>query len=729
MKYIAHIDNKGNIQTIYEHLKGTAERAAKFAEPFHAQKQAEAIGWAHDIGKYTSEFQHRILGQGKKVDHATAGALELWKKRNLWGALCVAGHHGGLPDCGTKSDSSMAGTLCGRIRKQEEGLLADYSAYAGEVALPDVAAPDWARQSLNAYFYTKMLFSCLVDADFLDTEEFMNGGRREKCSRDTMDLLLARLNDRVSDWKNPVTQINRLRCQILNSCIEMGKRDRGLYSLTVPTGGGKTVASLAFALNQAVAHGMKRVIYVIPYTSIIDQNAAVFTDILGRENVLAHYSEAVYDDRNELDQRKKLAAENWDVPVVVTTSVQFFESIYANKPSRSRKLHNIAESVIVFDEYQMLPVKYMRPCAEAIYQFVKYYGCTALICTATQPGTNRFFHEMKCREIAKDPPALYRELERVRYCLAGKLDEQALCSRLMEQKQVLCIVNTRKAAQDLYTLLLQCEAQSDTDCPDAVLDGRGNYHLSTWILPRDRKHILDEVRKRLADGEVCRVVSTSIIEAGIDVDFPVVYREENGLDSVIQAAGRCNREGKRAVSDSRVWIFQSDRLCPKAQRANRDAMRETLQKISRTGYEIGSPKSVETYFEILFDCKGEEALDSEKILMQCERGAKTGPLPFRTISEHFHLIDQETKTVYVPVDAVGLGLTKRLADGERSRGLFRELGRYALNLYSRDYNRLKEQGMIWEYDEEAAVLSNLSLYSGMMGLQLPECEEGMGFFI
>lgn len=709
MEYIAHITEDGEQQSVYDHLKGVARRVAEFAAPFHAESQAEQIGWAHDIGKYSLAFQKRILEQGTRVDHSTAGAVELFEKRNLYGALCVAGHHGGLPDCGAYTDTCDMPTLCGRVKRKTEGKLADYSAYANEIALRQVPELDWTLSPLNAYYYVKMLFSCLVDADFLDTEEFMEGRERSRCSTDTFEILRDKLNQKIEVWQNPTTELNQIRCQILNRCIAMGIQDKGLYSLTVPTGGGKTVASLAFALNQACRHQMQRVIYVIPYTSIIDQNAAVFADILGKQNVLAHYSEAVYDDKEELDSRKKLATENWDIPVVVTTSVQFFESFYSNKTSKSRKLHNIANSVVIFDEYQLLPVKHMKPCTEVIYQLVRNYGCTALLCTATQPGTTRFFHGMECQEIVEDVPWLFEKLARVRYEQAGKLDTEDLCGRLMSEEQVLCVVNTRKTAQEIYT----------------SLSGEGNYHLSTLMVPKHRRAVLKEICSALEKKKCCRVISTSLIEAGVDVDFPTVYREENGLDSVIQAAGRCNREGKRALEDSRVWIFRLECPCPISQRINRDSMVETLQ----LGYEIGSPETIQKYFNILFDAKGEKALDEREIISLCEQKGENGPLPFRTIAERFRLIDQDTRTVYVPYDSEGVDLTERLAAGERTRELFRELGPYGVNLYLPYYNRLRDNGVLLEYDENAVILSDLSLYSMETGLAISSEKENTGFFI
>lgn len=715
MKFYAHVSetDENRKQTVYEHAHNVAEMAGEFADLFGAREEAEQIGLAHDIGKYSSKFQDRLLRNGTRVDHSTAGAAELWNRRNILGAFCVAGHHSGLPDMGTRNDTSDAPTLCGRVKRKQEERLPDYSAFAEEIELSEGIYVAGRPPFGDKYFRTKMLFSCLVDADFLDTEAFVKENKREQCSNDDMEVLWGKLSRKLDEWKCPTTELNRIRNEIRSQCIDAGQKARGLYSLTVPTGGGKTISSLAFALQHAVVHKeIKRIIYVIPYTSIIDQTVEEFEKILGKQNVLAHYGEVSYEDSEEASDaellvKKRQATENWDVPVVVTTSVQFFESIYSNKTSKNRKVHNIANSVLIFDEYQMLPVKQMRPCTEAIYRMIKDYGCTALLCTATQPGTQQFFHKMECYEIIENVPALFEQLTRVTYRDRGRLTEESLAQILMGETQVLCIVNTRKSAQEIFRLL----------------EGEGNFHLSTLMVPADRKNRLREIRERLKEQKICRVISTSLIEAGVDVDFPLVFREENGLDSIVQAAGRCNREGRRGVEESIVNVFSTEKKCPLMQRANRDARKETLQ----LGYELGTPQAVKKYFDLLFGIKGEDALDAEGVYAMCEKGIPA-PFMFRTISEKFHMIDNRTKTVYVPYKE-GVALTKRLAEGERTRTLFRELGKYGVNLYSQDYERLKNCGALLEYDEDAVILSDLSRYSEEMGLIIPEDEGYMGFFI
>lgn len=388
-----------------------------------------------------------------------------------------------------------------------------------------------------------MLYSCLVDADFLDTEAFMDGRGREH-NETSMEQLWDRLQSYISGWFPPKGELNRQRCKILEQCIQEGEaRAPGLFSLTVPTGGGKTVASLAFALAHAKKHNLERVIYVIPYTSIIEQTAEVFREILGAENVLEHHSNVLYDLEEEADPHTislAKATENWDMPVVVTTAVQFFESLYACRSSQCRKLHNIAGSVVIFDEAQMLPIPYLRPCVWAISQLVEHYGVSAVLCTATQPALEPIFREflpqIPVQELCPPDTCQWDVFRRVTFRRAGSLTWDELAAQLNTHSQVLCIVNTRKAAQAVY----------------GRLDGTGCFHLSTLMCPSHRKAQLREIRRRLREGLPCRVVSTSLIEAGVDVDFPIVFREQSGLDSIYRppdgATGRASGLRRRAWS-------------------------------------------------------------------------------------------------------------------------------------------------------------------------------------
>ncbi len=713
LRYLAHVAEDGREQTVLAHLEGTAALCAAFAAGFDAGEQGRLAGLAHDIGKYSDTFQRRIRGSPEQVDHATAGAFECMKLGQPLAAFAVAGHHGGLPDGGGRGDSSDQGTFFGRMSRAAQGKLVDYSAWSRELSLPSTAVPSSAVDKLAGMFFTRMLFSCLVDADYTDTGEFMEGQTFGIGETASIEELWARLQSYISGWFPPKGELNAKRCAILEQCIRQGQeRKPGLYTLTVPTGGGKTVASLAFALAQAKARGMKRVVYVIPYTSIIEQTADTFRTILGPENVLEHHSGIQFDlpeDGVSTPETERLtrAAETWDMPVVVTTAVQFFESLFSNMPSQCRKLHNLAQSVIIFDEAQMLPVPYLRPCVWAIAQLVKDYGASAVLCTATQPALSPLFQEfapeLPMEELCPIKPEEWDAFRRVTFRKVGKLSHEELAMKLQEKGQVLCVVNTRAAAQEIFQRLT----------------GEGNFHLSTLMYPAHRRAVLDEVRRRLREGLPCRVVSTSLIEAGVDVDFPAVYRDEAGLDSILQAAGRCNREGKRPPEDSIVTIFQGEDPPPRLFETSIGAGKIVLDHCQ----DVSSRAAIHTYFSTLLDLKGAEAQDAHHILPLMESEF----FPFRTVAERFHLIESPTTTVYLPLEE-GAGLVELLRSGQYSRTLYRRLGQYGVSVYPQHLAALEQAGALEHLEDGSVVLRDIGLYTQTTGLTL-EPSGGNALFI
>lgn len=665
MPYYAHIRQDENGETFYqtvaEHLTGTAALCREFAADFGAEADGDLMGLAHDLGKCTDAFQKRLLEGGPVVDHTTAGMLTCIRMKRPSAAACVAGHHGGLLDVGNlRTDRAGEATLSGRFKKGVEGHYLERCGESG-VTLPTLPPETPERDPLKASFRTRMLYSCLVDADFLDTERFMDG-ERGRGGYDDLPTLLRRLKEYIAPWQNPKTALNKLRCKILNSCLDTGSKPKGIYTLTVPTGGGKTVASLAFALRHAVA------------------------------------------------------SENWDMPVIVTTAVQFFESIYANRSSKCRKLHNLADSVIIFDEAQMLPLCHLRPCVAAMASLAEQFRSTLVLCTATQPSLGDLLHtyapSCPITELCPQTAEEYDSFRRVTFRQEGILEDDALAERLSEHRQVLCIVNSRKAAQSIFARLPQ----------------EASFHLSTLMVPAQRQTLLDEIRRRLKAGEPCRVVSTSLIEAGVDVDFPAVYRELAGLDSVLQAAGRCNREGKRAPEESIVTVFERAELPPMLFRTAIGATREALMN----SCDIGARETMQNYFDALRSLSG-ETLDKSGVIKAFEKGINGCELPFRTVAENFHLIDQNTRTVYVPFGG-GAALIERLKAGECSKKLYRKLGRYAVSVYEPHFQKLYAAGALLTarevpvLDEDSAILNDMSLYSEMTGLTL-EPETGKAEFI
>lgn len=711
-KYYAHVsEDKNRYQTVTEHLQGTAWRAGDFAAAFGCREWGYGAGILHDIGKFTQGFQKHLLKAGPRTDHSTAGAQELLKQRNYFAAYCVAGHHGGLPDGGTLGDSGGEPTLMGRKKKQVE----DYQAYRKEIAFPQFGPP--AVRPIEKYgfslsFFIRMLFSCLVDADFLDTEAFMSGEKVQRDGGESVEDLEKKLTAFIAPWlKNEdLSTVNGRRTAILKACLEAGKKGQGLYTLTVPTGGGKTVSSLAFALEHARLHGLDRIIYVIPYTSIIEQNAQIFRDILGEKNVLEDHSNVARETMED-QEGWKLAAENWDKPVVVTTNVQFFESLFSNKPSKCRKLHSIANSVVIFDEAQMLPVNYLKPCIRAISELVTNYRCTAVLCTATQPALEPFFPDfMKAVEICPDREEQYAFFKRTVFEQKGQLTQEELTAQLRGQKQVLCILNSRKRAQRIYR----------------QLKGEGVYHLSTLMYPEHRKRILEKVRRRLKDQKSCILIATSLVEAGVDLDFKTVYRELAGIDSVIQAAGRCNREGKKDPNSCKTVVFTLEKSDDIYMPPSLKQPVKVAEQIGESYEDISSLEAVYEYFRRLYRYKG-DGTDAKEIVQQFEDGARTLMFPFDSVAKQFRLIEKDTKTILIEAEEKAIALTECLRRGEHSRQLMREAGRYCVNLYQKDFDALYGAGLLEEPIPELYVLRSKDQYSMEEGLVM-DAKRGDGLF-
>ena len=702
MEYYAHItEDKKRRQSVKSHLTGTAELAAKFAGKFGKSDWGYCCGMLHDIGKYSIAFQDRLLGKNsQRVDHSTAGAqLCLAQKGTMYwlAAFCIAGHHAGIPDYGSSANGK---SLLGRNQKQ----IPDYQAYQNEIEIPQLKNTPFDPDKTTNFFFSlsvfvRMLYSCLVDADFLDTEQFMNNGNTVRDSGENMEILSRKLENYISVWlSNPnFNTVNGRRTEILKHCLECGKARKGLFRLTVPTGGGKTVASLAFALRHAVHNHMDRVIYAIPYTSIIEQNAQVFRDILGDQNVLENHYNVEYDGSEEL-KLMQMAAENWDKPVVVTTNVQFFESLFGNKSSRCRKLHNIANSVIVLDEAQMLPNEYLKPCIAMLEELISNYGVSIVLCTATQPALTDFFSEdHHIIELCPRIEEQFQFFRRTQYRNIGIVTEESLIERLKGEEQALCIVNTKKKAQILYQKMKK----------------EGVYHLSTTMYPKHRRRVLEQIRERLRRGEKCVVISTSLVEAGVDLDFCTVYRQLAGVDSMIQAAGRCNREGRRNPEESLVFIFQFEgKENVPGQRQQIEASKYLLSE----GYELSSLETVEEYFRLLYQHKGEN-LDNKKIMEEFQNGKYN----FAKVGEKFHFIEENTKTVFIPKEVEAVQLLLQIRRQGFTKSGIRKAGQYCVQVYDNDLEKLNGAGMLRLVSEDMRdfyELVNTDQYTEETGLEL-----------
>lgn len=720
--YIAHKRDDGEEQALKDHLKETARLAEAFASSFDAGKIAYQMGLAHDLGKYSVEFQNRIKGiSAAQVDHSTAGGIELnGILKNIIPVYGVLGHHSGLPNGGSKAVglNNPDATLYGRLNKKA---LPDCSAYKNEIHLSNAPWPNFKPSGDRGFamaFFSRMLYSALVDADYLDTESFMSTESVPRSGFDSIDVLKERFDTFIQNTPREKSPINLKRNEILENCLSASQKEKGLFSLTVPTGGGKTISSLGFALYHAKKHNFKRIIYVIPYTSIIDQNAKVISAIVNKEinNVIEHHSNISYPNKENYKDYQYLATENWDAPIIVTTNVQFFESLFAYRSSRCRKLHNIAESVLIFDEAQMLPVPFLKPCIRAIEELVRNYNTTAVLCTATQPSLDTIFSkDLTPTEIYKNPKELYGFFRRATLRNIGKISEEELLKSLEEKKQVLCIVNTRKHAQELY----------------GKLDNA--YHLSTLMFPSHRKKILEEIKESLKAGKECRVISTSLIEAGVDLDFPFVYREKAGLDSIIQAAGRCNREGKNSPLESITYVFESeDYKIP----SNMKIAAEGFHTAAKNHEDLGSPEAIKLYFDSVFTIRSQE-LDSKNIILRLNEGwSNAGSLPFRDIAEDFLMIESHTYPVLIPFEEEAQRLLEKLRYGIRNRDILRKINHYSVNIYENHLSLLLNNGMVEYMDHKNSkdmkdglfVLTDSSAYDNKLGLKLAP-DTGNGIFL
>jgi CRISPR-associated endonuclease/helicase Cas3 len=749
MKFYAHSakrQDRGDWQPLAEHLIQVGDFAAEYAAPFGGQILARAAGRLHDLGKYTEKFQARLDGDPARVDHATWGARIARERYSTTGALIaygIAGHHAGLADgrAGHEAQSrpSLQERLSDDYRKHElPPLLPDWER---ELALPDkLALPagfaghsHLERRPFQLSLLARMLFSCLVDADFTDTDDFYRRleGRpsraEEAGTRPTLAQLRERLNTHMAGFPRE-GGINPLRTQILHEVRAKADMRPGLFSLTVPTGGGKTLASLAFALDHAIAHaqshGLRRVIYVIPFTSIVEQTVQVFRHALGvqdRDDVVLEHHSAFFDDPSAAPQaiaKRRLAMENWDAPIVVTTAVQFFESLFADRPARCRKLHNIAGSVVVLDEAQTLPHNLLRPCVALLDELARNYRVSPVLCTATQPAL-RLEQGFKgglehVQELVDDPPALYAQLQRVHVRHVGTLDDDALADHLRRREQVLCIVNNRRHARHLF---------------DAIAGQPGVRHLTTLMHARHRSAVLAELREDLKAGRPCRLVATSLIEAGVDVDFPAVLRAEAGLDSIAQAAGRCNREGRRPLDASEVLVFAP---------ANRDwappkeleLFAEVFRGVERAHRnDLLAMEAVADYFGALYRRLGDGRLDREDLLGLL-RNADIDGLPLDTLARKFKLIRTTMRPLIVPYAAGSDTEAPEIADTLHQlehaeqvgvAGAARRLQPWLVQVPEQAYEALWQARAIApiaqaRYGEQFVRLVNPSLYDARFGL-------------
>lgn len=709
-----------------EHLRSVGALASEFAAHYGAD-WAQLAGRWHDLGKYRSRFQRYIRqasgfeavdahirgesygGVPGKAPHSTAGALLAIDRFDAVGrvlAYLIAGHHSGLADWFggldvRLGDPKSRAELDESLDANPPAELLDAGAFK-----PDLRAIPGGKDGFA--LWVRMLFSALVDADFLDTERYMDPDKfAQRNQWPTLGELAPRFDAHMARLAAEAapTPVNHLRADIVAQCRSAAAQQPGIFSLTVPTGGGKTLSSMAFALGHARQHGKRRVIHVIPYTSIIEQTADVFRSIFG-DAVIEHHSNAESEPGQETSA-SRLACENWDAPIVVTTNVQFFESLFAARTSRCRKLHNLVDSVVVLDEAQLLPPEFLQPILDVLRLLTRHYGVTVVLSTATQPAlsTRAYFDARQSlrgldgvREIIQDPDVLYQALERVSVRLPADwqrpIDWPALAVELTQHDSVLAIVNRRTDARELWQQMPQ-----------------GTLHLSALMCGAHRSQVINDIKARLKAGIPTRVVSTQLVEAGVDVDFPVVYRALAGLDSIAQAAGRCNREG-RLEGKGEVVVFVAPKPAPRGLLlTGENAGRSVLHGV--TDNPLTRARFAQYFERLYYDCK----LDAHGICKLLEVDGKELAVNFRTAAERFQLIaDEDSAPIIVCYGEESDKLLHTLRKSGPQRWLMRKLQRYTVSLHRSQITRLLQQGDIEEVIPGLFAQTGDWLYDATLGL-------------
>ena len=732
LKIIAHVKQAKDgswlpPHELEQHLLGTAKKARDFAQIFGADDWAFIAGLWHDLGKYSDDFQNYIKNaigyesqeahieegvskNGKcRVDHSTAGALYALEQLGLRGralAYLIAGHHAGLADWYPTDNGRAA--LSYRV---ENKLLLE-TVPRGEIPqiilypeLPTSKPPtpqlsDGAKIDTSRALWLRMLFSCLVDADFLDTEAYMDAQKQQQRGQYlSFNPLKEKFDRYMESFVGKMGTINAVRMQVLAECRQAAMKAPGLFTLTVPTGGGKTLSSMAFALEHALKYEKKRVIYVIPYTTITAQTATIFRNIFG-DQVIEHHSNLDVSDLDKENHASRLACENWDAPIIVTTTVQFFESLFANRTSRVRKLHNIINSVVILDEAQWIDVDYLAPILDIIAQLARPpYNVTFVFTTATQPALEKrseFPGLQNMREIINDPVYLHQQLQRVRIhwpsAEFAPMAWQEVAEKLQQYHQVLCIVNRRDDARDLYQYMPE-----------------GTLHLSRNMCGSHIEQVINIIKERLKNKQPLRVISTQLIEAGVDLDFPVVFRAMAGWDSIAQAAGRCNREGRVQMGEVRVFVPPTK--TPVFLKKAENTTRELLQ-LDSTRRDPLQPPLFKQYFELYYASKN--SYDKKAIMLALKDHGNL-EIAFRTAAANFKLIDESQQSTVVTLYGESEQCLAELRKNGLERWILRKLQRYTVTIPRQVHEQLLRAGDIEEIFPGVFAQIHVALYDQQLG--------------
>ncbi len=731
-KYIAHInESTGKIQTVKEHCENTAKLCEEYAVR-QFKILTYIIGMSHDIGKYQDAFQKRISGSNIRVEHSTCGALVAKENYPFYMALmmeyCIAGHHSGIPDGGTewKSGTSDNPTLSGRMNQTFE----DFSAYKEELVFPEINFQEWVQflacdcgndmgRLIDKFaFLTRYCFSCLVDADSKDTADFCRaqGILPPRKMKANFGACLKKVNAVLSGFQCETDlQLTRtkLQKQAFRNASLMKHQNGEIFLLNMPTGSGKTITSVKLALEMAIASDegkAKRIIYVIPYNSIIEQTAETFEKMFGDDlEILRHQSTFSFEDKENQNEdyreAAKCAVENWDAPFIITTAVQFFESVYANKRGKLRKMHNMANSILIFDEAHLMPVDYLQPCLQSIAYITRYLNSKAIFLTATMPDFQELVREYALPDsrIANliEDQSLFSVFRKCRFTYLGEMECCDLIEKMRESPSSLIIVNKRASARKLYR---ECSGKK--------------YHLSTYMTSFDRKKKLKEIREELKKLEEdfpglenvpqerrVTIISTSLIEAGVDLDVYTVFRETAGLDSILQAGGRCNREGKRAMAEVYMFDFADTDL-----RAKTDVKGSLTKGLLKKYTDISAPECIREYYVRLYFMNKDE-IQKNAMHTRCDA---LESIPFKTYAEDFELIDTRTVSLMVERDEKSRKLVEAMRFG--SRVSVRELQNYTCTLYQRELDDLIHQHVADDFGTGVYCLINPDYYDEELGV-------------
>ena len=768
-EYLAHVkknnDNSWDTHLLKQHLKAVAKMTGNFASEFGNKDWGELLGVLHDLGKYLPAWQvylrrnsgfdteAHIEEINNRPTHSTAGAVFIYDKLKNHPiarliAYGIAGHHTGLPDAEPPSAGNALSTRLFRNLLMPELNIDELQVIREITEVKEIIGVNLPKtvplkmvnleqQKEHMHLWVRMLYSCLVDSDFLDTEYFMDPDKNCLRGKSYSIALLKQKFDDFMMRKPSDSPINKVRNNILKECINKAALQPGLFSLNVPTGGGKTLSSMAFALNHAIKHNKKRIIIAIPYTSIIEQTAKVFkygTDndgeieerrvcgemLFGEDNVIEHHSNLEPDKETS---NNRLAAENWDAPIIVTTNVQLFESLFACKSSQCRKLHNIVNSVVILDEVQMLPPEFLRPILSVLNGLVEYFGVTVVLMTATQPSitgrigsdANTFNGLQNVTNIIENPNSLAKIFSRIEIELPDNLDIRmdwnTIASKLISYEQVLCIVNSRKDCRKLYALM-----------------PRGTFHLSAYMCGEHRSEIISEIKKRLRENAPIRVISTQLIEAGVDIDFPVVYRAMAGLDSIAQAAGRCNRENKLAALGKKgsFVVFNPPTASPIGLlRKGEDASKALFR--SRE-VDVLTPELFAEYFKLYYSNINE--FDKAHFYDHLVKEADEFKFQFRTFAQEFHLIEQDQKSIIVNYENSKTGFNsekwiEQLRTLGPTRYVVRHLQRFTVTIPEQVFSNLLLNNCIEEING-FYVQAYSNIYDKNIGLLVDESDWKIG---